>query len=71
MGDRPNSALVHWVPVAVEFQVVLLDHMRKEVLRLEGKMERLQKELAVTTASLDTCKKQLKVSGGGGFTYVR
>lgn len=41
--------------------MVLLDQMRKEVLRLEAKVERLQTELAVTTASLDTLKKQLKV----------
>eukprot|EP00903_Cladosiphon_okamuranus_P012984 g12116.t2 len=46
----------------LKLQVVLLDQMRKEVLRLEDKMERIQKEIATTKASLDASKKQLKIA---------
>lgn len=44
--------------------------MRKEVLRLEGKDERLQKDLVVTTASLEVSKKKHKVMRRrGSYTF--
>lgn len=40
--------------------------MRKEVLRLEAKVERLQKELLVATTSLEGSKKKHKVMSSRG-----
>ncbi|CAM9095532.1 unnamed protein product, partial [Ectocarpus fasciculatus] len=45
----------------LKLQVVLLDGMRKEVLSLEDKVERLQVELGVTKTSLEASNQQRKV----------
>ncbi|CAM9440257.1 unnamed protein product [Ectocarpus sp. 6 AP-2014] len=45
----------------LKLQVVLLDGMRKEVLCLEDKLERLQVELSATKTSLEASNQQRKV----------
>ncbi|CAM9131465.1 unnamed protein product, partial [Ectocarpus sp. 13 AM-2016] len=46
----------------LKLQVVLLDGMRKEVLSLEDKLERLQVELSATKTSLESSNQQRKVT---------
>ncbi|CAB1111111.1 unnamed protein product [Ectocarpus sp. CCAP 1310/34] len=46
----------------LKLQVVLLDGMRKEVLSLEDKLERLQVELSATRTSLEASNQQRKVT---------
>lgn len=49
-------------------QVVLLDAMRKEVLKLEDKLENTHKDVAKTKAALDVARKEHKVFCNANFS---
>ncbi|CAM9138100.1 unnamed protein product, partial [Hapterophycus canaliculatus] len=52
-----------------KLEVVLLDGMRQEVLRLEARTEQLQTQLVVTTSSLEAAKNNRKVQWMAGMEH--